>query len=141
MQDEFKGGVVLTWDDYVLGLFDLVGEVMRFAITSLATNGALPEPNPELKGDAQVDLVAALGMEDRDLLLDLRMLRSHFEAVNMGESSLGRDAAKKMEVMKTCVEKVENAVYGMKIRGRERPKGWVPDLREEERRAEPVESY
>jgi len=43
--------------------------------------------------------------------------------------------------MKTCVEKVENAVYGMIIRGRERPKGWVPDIGSEERGREPVESY
>jgi hypothetical protein len=40
--------------------------------------------------------------------------------------------------MNTCVEKVETAVYGMIVRGRERPKGWVPDL-SEDRGA--VESY
>ena len=31
--------VDLTGDDYVLGIFDLVGELMRFAITTMATTG------------------------------------------------------------------------------------------------------
>ena len=74
-------------------------------------------------------------------MVDLRLLRSSFEALDTtpcGGTGLGKDVEKKMEVMKTCVEKVETAVYGMIIRGRERPKGWVPDLADD--RA-PVESY
>lgn len=128
---------MLTEDDYVLGLFDLVGELMRFAITSMATSGTLPGSGLE-SGD---------GSERRDILTDLRTLRTCFEGLDTstsnggGGSPLKRDAAKKMEVMRTCVEKVEGAVYGMIIRGRERPKGWVPDLGAEERVREPVEGY
>jgi hypothetical protein len=58
-------------------------------------------------------------------------MRSSFQALDTTSyvgTFLGKDAEKKMEVMKTCVEKVEAAVYGMIVRGRERPKGWVPDL-------------
>ena len=122
-------GIDLTGDDYVLGIFDLVGELMRFAITTMATTGSLPGS----KGGE--------GETERDILMDLRSLRTSFEALDTtrcGGTGLGKDVEKKMEVMKTCVEKVETAVYGMIIRGRERPKGWVPDLADE-RGA--VESY
>ena len=79
--------------------------------------------------------------EDRDILTDLRSLRAHFEALDItAGGGMKRDVEKKMEVMRTCVEKVEGAVYGMIIRGRERPKGWVPDFGGEERR-EVVETY
>lgn len=121
-------GVALTGDDYVLGIFDLVGELMRFAITTMATTGSLPSSEE--------------GSEKRDVLQDLREIRMVFEGLDTsscGGTGLGKDVEKKMEVMKTCVEKVETAVYGMIIRGRERPKGWVPDLTED--RGAAVESY
>jgi hypothetical protein len=124
-------GFDLTGDDYVLGIFDLVGELMRFAITTMATTGTLP-------GSESGENSA----EERDILMDLRLLRTAFEALDTtscGGTGLGKDVEKKMEVMKTCVEKVETAVYGMIIRGRERPKGWVPDLADD--RAPPLESY
>ena len=137
-QAKLPEGIILTEDDYVLGLFDLVGELMRFAITSMATNGELPgsrlsSDDPNMSGTPEE------GRED--MAMDLRSLRAHFEALDMKGSSLSRDLGKKVEVMQTCVEKVENAVYGMIVRGRERPKGWVPDLRDDERGAEVVESY
>lgn len=122
-QAKIPGGIMLTEEDYLLGLFDLVGELMRFAITSMATNGALPRGAVEGVG------------EGRDILSDLRQLRAGFE----GLDGAGRRVDKKMDVMRTCVEKVEGAVYGMIVRGRERPKGWVMDVGEE-RRGE-VESY
>ena len=133
------GGVDLTEDDYVLGIFDLVGELMRFAITAMATNGHLPGST---SGSDESDT----GVPESNILSDLRSLRTYFEGLDTtsGTSSgaaFGRDVEKKMEVMKTSVEKVENAVYGMIIRGRERPKGWMPDLEEGGRTREPVESY
>ncbi|KAL9630819.1 MAG: hypothetical protein Q9204_004531 [Flavoplaca sp. TL-2023a] len=130
-------GVELTADDYVLGLFDLTGELMRFAITNIATNGTLP------RGAA----TAGEESEGRDILMDLRAVRTSFETLDtsMGPndySYLKKDIQKKVEVMRQSVGKVEYAAYGMIIRGRERPKGWVPDLSEgQERGREPVESY
>lgn len=122
--------IELTGDDYVLGIFDLVGELMRFAITTMATTGTLPGSKDA--GDPT---------GGRDVLMDLRELRTKFQGLDTtscGGTGLGKDVEKKMEVMKTCVEKVETAVYGMIIRGRERPKGWVPDFADD--RA-PVEGY
>jgi len=121
-------GIDMTADDYVLGLFDLVGELMRFAITTMATTGSLPGTKGE-------------DGENRTILMDLRSLRTRFEALDTtscGGTGLGKDVEKKMDVMKTCVEKVETAVYGMIIRGRERPKGWVPDLADDR---PAIESY
>ena len=137
-------GVQLTEGDYVLGIFDLVGELMRFAITTMATSGSLPgkditRPGDD-SGDVNVDMTAG---EQPDILTDLRALRTEFETLDMPPTDgLAREVEKKLGVMKTCVEKVELAVYGMIIRGRERPKGWVPDLREDGGgSSEAVESY
>lgn len=108
------GGIDLTGDDYILGIFDLVGELMRFAITAMATTGSLPRSKD------------ANSVNERTVLMDLRLLRTHFEALDAtscGCTSLGKNIGKKMEVMRTCCEKVETAVYGMIIRGRERPNG------------------
>ncbi|RDL33602.1 Translin-associated protein X [Venustampulla echinocandica] len=119
--------IILTADDYVLGIFDLVGELMRFAITTIATTGALPGTQSS--------------SGEHNVLEDLRALRTSFEALDTtscGGTGLGKDVGKKMEVMKTCVEKVETAVYGLTIRGSERPKGWIPDLGDQ---AVAVESY
>jgi predicted translin family RNA/ssDNA-binding protein len=122
-------GIVLTSDDYVLGLFDLVGELMRFAITIMATSGSLP-------GTKEID-----SSNERTILVDLRSLRTHFEALyttSFAGTGLGKDVEKKMEVMKSCVEKVETAVYSMVIRGKERPKGWIPELVDDR---PPLENY
>jgi hypothetical protein len=116
-------GIILTVDDYILGIFDLVGELMRFAITTMATSGSLPG-----SGEANSN-------SERTILMDLWFLRAHLEALHTnssGGTGLGKDVEKKMEVMKTCVNKVETAAYGMIIRGRERPKGWVPDTSDDQ---------
>jgi predicted translin family RNA/ssDNA-binding protein len=115
-------GILLTQDDYILGLFDLVGEVMRFAITTMATSGSLPSST------------GGGSSAERTVLMDLRSLRTQFETLDTTSTAgtgLGKDIEKKMEVMKTCVEKVEACVYAMVVRGRERPKGWVGDIAEE----------
>lgn len=120
--------IILTGDDYILGIFDLTGELMRFAITTMATTGELPGSSD--------------GVEKRDILMDLRVLRTCFERLDVSSSGgfgFGRDWGKKMEVMKASVQKVEMAVYGMIVRGAERPKGWIPDMPADDRGA--VEGY
>lgn len=61
-------GVELTANDYLLGLFDLTGEMMRFGITSMATHGVLPRGT------------GSNGNESKDILVDLRSLRTSFES-------------------------------------------------------------
>lgn len=129
-------GITLTTDDYVLGLFDLIGEIMRFGITGMATLGRIPGPASAVEKEGEMAIDASSRGEkgaplapERTMIADLRSIRAAFESLDTGTATygLGKDVEKKMGVMKTCVEKVETAVYGMIVRGRERPKGWTPD--------------
>ncbi|KAI9780143.1 MAG: hypothetical protein M1839_006980 [Geoglossum umbratile] len=129
------GGVQLTEDDYIMGTFDLVGELMRFGITAMATSGTLPgEQIAGTAGGSGIDIANQQKIGGPNILTDLRSLRTYFEKLDAASNTpgrggyLARDLVKKTEVMKKCVEKVECAVYGMIIRGQERPKGWVPDF-------------
>ena len=131
------GPIDLSLEDWLLGIFDMTGELMRFAITTMATDGKLPsisseQPQPAPRGegmDLDVPATASSNAHKRDVLTDLRALRAELEALDVGRGGpLARDVEKKMDVMQTSVEKVEKALYGLVIRGRERPKGWMPDL-------------
>ena len=124
------GPIQLTVEDYLLGVFDMTGELMRFSITTMATDGKLPSvESSDATAEDQMDVGTQASTSHRDVLTDLRALRSELEGLNVGfGSSFARDVDKKMDVMQTSVEKVERALYGLVIRGRERPKGWMPDL-------------
>lgn len=111
--------IPLTESDYILGVFDMTGELMRFAITVMATAGVL----------ASGETTAGENSARRDVLSDLREIKSLLEGLHMRHGSgMWKDMSAKMAVMQTCVEKVEKANYGMTVRGAERPKGWMPDL-------------
>jgi hypothetical protein len=140
------GAVLLTPSDYILGVFDMVGELMRFSITAIATSGQIPTSSSQADSDTQMtdvdteDITQDPGSQDRDVLTDLRILRIHLEKLDASaDGSFGRDISKKMGVMQICVQKVENALYGLIVRGSERPKGWVPDLNTGPR--EEIEGY
>lgn len=162
-QATIPGGIVLTEQDYLLGLFDLVGEMMKFAITNMAISGSLPRGGdgdggapPSPKKDAQEEEgekdVKTESNGEADILTDLRSLRTCFAGLDLspghasgcgggggGGGHLEKDVRQKMEVMRTSVEKVERAVYGIIIRGRER---WAPDWgAENERGRDQVEIY
>lgn len=131
---------MLTADDYLLGVFDMVGELMRFAITTMATTGQLPGFDmPEAKDSSFAGVSEGTLQVKQSVLDDLRELRSQLDQVNASEGGMSRDLEKKLPVMRQCVEKVENAVYGLIVRGSERPKGWMPDSGSSGR--EEVESY
>jgi predicted translin family RNA/ssDNA-binding protein len=100
-------GVELSPEDYMLGIYDMTGELMRFSITAMATNGALPLIKDESE-DAMTD-VASVGSE-RSVLNDMRALRSALEAFNAGHGPFAKDSDKKMEVMRQSVEKVERSL-------------------------------
>ncbi|PUU79877.1 Translin family-domain-containing protein [Tuber borchii] len=117
VQQSVKHLVEITPGDYILGIFDLVGEMMRFSITMIATRGGAEKDEKVAKA-----------------LRDLRELRLEFEGLDTtlggGSGLLGKEVQKKLGVMKTCVEKVEAAMCGVIVRGSERPRGWIPDLTE-----------
>lgn len=117
-------GIQLSKEDYILGLFDMTGEMMRFAITSVATT-----PLSQLLNTADTTSGDVKGTSTPQCLLrDLRSLRSLFECMDMGFSAFGKDAEKKLGVMQDSVVKVEYAFYGMVVRGSERPEGWVAEV-------------
>lgn len=125
------GSLQLTHDDYILGLFDMTGELMRFAVTYLATNGSLP-------GADQAEHEPGRS----SILTDMQLLRSHLETIDASSSyGLARDFEKKLQTTQTSVEKVEYGVYSMLVRGKERPRGWRPDDNEGTMDGNEVEAY
>ncbi len=103
--------VGLTDDDYLYGVFDLTGEMMRFATTTSALTGKMAS------GDG----------DGRDIVQDMHDIGSFIETLPLRSGN--RTAwEKKLEVMRQSVQKVEKLGYDLKVRGSERPKGWVPDL-------------
>lgn len=107
-------GVLLTEDDYILGLFDMTGELMRYAITQIATTGELATSGLPGKGS---------------ILTVLQELRTKLETLDVsGSFGLAKNVEPKMSTTRQSVEKVETAVYSMTVRGNERPKGWNPGL-------------
>lgn len=101
-------GVLLSPEDYLLGIYDMTGELMRFAITAMATNGALPMIAAE-SSDAMSDETVQAG--ERSVLNDMRRLRSALEAFNAGAyGPFAKDCEKKMEVMRQSVDKVEQSL-------------------------------
>lgn len=118
-------GIMLTYADYVLGLFDTTGEMMRFAVTYMATNQRLP------------------GTDSRssNIMTDLQDIRSALEMMDVGGSyQLGKEFDKKLSVTRASVDKVERGAYSMLVRGKERPPGWRPDMDAPKER-EQIESY
>lgn len=108
--------VSLTQEDYLYGVFDLTGEMMRFATTSTALTGAMASGNAGEGED-----------EPRSIVQDMHHLGSFFEMLPVGK---GNRLAweRKLEVTRQSVQKVEKLGYDRTIRGSERPKGWIPDL-------------
>ncbi|KAI4929724.1 uncharacterized protein J4E92_005390 [Alternaria infectoria] len=150
------GPISFTPEDYILGVCDMTGELMRFSVTSMATNGKLPsgkqaEANKRLKqGNGQDDAgdkmdideeasVANESQKPRTVLDDLRAIRLQLEMFDApgGSKFAAELETKKMPVMRECVDKVEKGLYGLTVRGNERPKGWMPDMSS----AREVESY
>lgn len=120
-------GIRLTEEDYLLGIFDMTGELMRFSITYMATNGKLPGGNSL----------------ETSVLADMQAMRGLLEGMNAHGNRELKEFDSKLRVTKQSVEKVENSVYSMLVRGKERPKGWRPDAGagEGRREGEEIESY
>jgi predicted translin family RNA/ssDNA-binding protein len=109
--------ISLTEDDYLYGVFDLTGEMMRFATTSTALSGSMASG----QGSGSED------HEPRTIVQDMHELGTFFEMLPVGRESRFQ-WYKKLEVTRQSVQKVEKLGYDRIVRGTERPKGWIPDL-------------
>ncbi|PYH91225.1 Translin [Aspergillus ellipticus CBS 707.79] len=120
--------ILVTDEDYLMGLFDFTGEVMRFAVTGLSAGTSGGDGAEEEGGEGATG--KKLPQEKAGIVVDLRNMRSAFEGltVTRRHTNMFRDLQKKVDVMQGSVEKVERAAYGILVRGSERPKGWRPDL-------------
>jgi len=85
-------------EDYILGIADLTGELMRYAINCVG------------KGDHNRAL---------QVCQFLRSLKSDYDLLKVSGNS---PLARKLEGMKTNLAKVEDACYALTIRGSEYPK-------------------
>ncbi|KAI8590074.1 Translin [Geranomyces variabilis] len=93
--------ITIPDEDYILGLADLTGELMRLAINSVA------------KGEiALVD----------DICRFLRDLTNDYEVVNFPP------ARKKMSTMRASLAKVEKACYAIKVRSAEYPPEKIAEM-------------
>jgi len=110
MQVDAPAAIPLLPDEFVLGLFDLSGELMRFATTSAALTGRL----------------AGAG---RTVVADVQALGSFFEMLPQQPDRTWRF---KMDTLRASVRKVERVGYGLRVRAGEMPRGWVPDARDSE---------
>ncbi|KAI0400778.1 Translin [Xylaria palmicola] len=126
-QAALPADVGLTAPDYVFGVFDLTGEMMRFATAVTALSGAMPAGGEPPKGDGGDDDDDD-GNGKRTILTDLQDVSSTLLTC----PALGRPGvyARKLNTMAEQVRKVERLGYGVIVRGTERPKGWMPDLDE-----------
>jgi len=109
VEEEFKDTegrsfLEVTEEDYILGIADLTGELMRLAINSIG-NG-----NHE---------------QALEVCQFLRSLKGEYNIITVThKSQLGR----KMEVMRSSLLKVEDACYAIRIRGSEYPPEMYQDI-------------
>lgn len=114
----------LTPSEYVFGVFDLTGEMMRFATSVTALSGSMPASSGGSDGDSDE-------AGRRTILADLQDVSSMLQICPpLGGGGKNNNYSKKTDVMVEQVRKVERLAYGVTVRGTERPKGWMPDLNE-----------
>lgn len=112
--DSPRPAVHVTEEDYLMGIFDLSGEMMRFATTSAALTGKM----------AGASATPPVDGRERTMMVDMQDLGSFFE---MLPQQYNKSYQVKLGTLRSSVLKVEKLAYGLTVRGSERPGGWVPD--------------
>lgn len=107
--------VDVSEQDYLMGIFDLSGEMMRFATVIAALNGTMAGGN---------DAPTTADGRERTINADMQDLGSFFEMLPVQHV---KGYQTKLDTMRQSVLKVERLGYGLKVRGSERPAGWMPD--------------
>jgi len=95
--------VLLTHYDYMLGVADLTGELMRMAINRIGS-----------REFSEAESICQL----------LRSIHQEFSTFGYEHREMG----KKINVMKASLRKVENACYNVKVRGSEVPDNLLADM-------------
>lgn len=108
--------VHVTEQDYLMGVFDLSGEMMRFATVVAALNGTV------------AGAPAAEGARERTIVEDMQNVGSFFD---MLPRQYNKYYQQKLDVLRQSVLKVERLGYGLRVRGSERPTGWMPDTNDD----------
>jgi predicted translin family RNA/ssDNA-binding protein len=101
-------GLGLTDMEYIYGLFDIFGELMRFATAT---------------ADSQSE-----SADGRSIARDMQDLGSCFEIL---PAPPGKKFRIKLQTMRSSIQKVERLGYETVIHSAERPKGYVPDLQDD----------
>ena len=113
-QAAVPAGIPLTERDYIYGVFDLFGEMMRFATGKTRARGVL---------------VASESEKGRSVLEDIRDLGCTFETLpKVPDKAFGV----KLDAMRGSVKKVEVLGYRLVIQRGEHAEGWVPDAEDDE---------
>lgn len=110
--------VLITERNYLDGVFDLSGEMMRFATVTTALSGKMATAAGE----------DGSGSEQRTIVRDMQELASFFETL---PQQFDKTYRVKMSTLRQSVLKVEKLGYGLTVRGSERPAGWMPDTTDE----------
>ena len=106
--------IEVTDEDYLLGIADLTGELMRLAINTLGQSMvAVPQP----PGSETWSFPTP---EERvqQILSFLREIKSGFDGLSLTKSS---PIMKKMAVLRQSLNKIEVALYNVRVRGAEYP--------------------
>ncbi|KAI1326175.1 Translin [Xylariaceae sp. FL0255] len=127
--------IELLSPDYVFGIFDLTGEMMRFATAVTALSGGMPSAvtaateKEYAEGQRQNENDGKNAAADRTILTDMQDVSSMLQIYPIVAGKPGT-YSKKLDIMIEQIRKVERLGYGVVVRGNERPKGWMPNLEE-----------
>ncbi|CAO3569912.1 unnamed protein product [Mortierella alpina] len=105
----------VTDEDYLLGIADLTGELMRLAINTLGQSVMSTPQEVDALGTGLLPTP-----EDRvqEILQFLRTIKSGFDGLSMTKRS---PISKKMDTLNQSLKKIELACYNVKVRGAEYP--------------------
>ena len=93
----------ITPMDYILGMADFTGELMRMCINSIGS------------GDMEVPFML------------VTFMRQLYDSFQLPGNTPGREYIRKLSVMRQSLSKVENACYMLRVRGSEIPQHMLLD--------------
>ncbi|KAF9431892.1 hypothetical protein BGZ76_011566 [Entomortierella beljakovae] len=108
----------VTDEDYLLGIADLTGELMRLAINTLGQSLVVSVQDLGLRDEFHIPTPDA---RVQQILSFLRDIKNGFDNLSLTKTS---PITKKMTALKQSLSKIEMACYNVKVRGAEYP----PDI-------------